>query len=77
MNDIFQFIPSAVTFIGAVLVLIFSPVNLTMIDGGTFTQDTAKIQARIRCRNLWLRVGLGLVVVGAAGQLVMFIICQC
>ncbi len=76
MTPLLQFIPPAVTVIGAVLVWLLSPVHLTVINGGTFEQDTDQIRVRAKQKNFWLRVGLLLVVGGAAGQLVMFIACQ-
>jgi hypothetical protein len=76
MNLLLQFIPPAVTLIGAFLVWLLSPVHLTVINCGTFEQDTDLSRAKARRKNFWLRVGLLLVVVGAAGQLVVFIVYQ-
>lgn len=77
MNHTLQFIPLAVSIIGAVLVLLLSPGHLTVIDGGTFEQDTNRSRARAKRKNYWLKVGSMLVVIGVVGQLIVVFAYPC
>jgi hypothetical protein len=77
MIQTLPFFSLAFSVIGAVLVWLLSPGHLSVNDGGTFEQNTDRIQAITKRKNIWLKVGLVMVVVGAAGQVVVFLEGHC
>ena len=58
MCSIIPFIPPAITLIGAVLVWVYSPGHLTVIDGGTWDNAPARPKAGTKRKNTLLRLGL-------------------
>lgn len=58
INSTIQIIPPAITLIGAVLVWVYSPGHLTVIDGGTWDNASARQKAGTKRKNTLLRLGL-------------------
>lgn len=58
------------TMLGVYMVYINSPINHTVIDGGNASTDWSTVERKAKERNLLLKAGVYLVLLGSATQLV-------
>ena len=57
------------TFVGVLVIFLNSPLNFSVLDGGSASTHFDAIDRTVIRRNLLMKVGTGLVLLGAAAQL--------
>ncbi len=58
------------SIVGVLLVYWFSPLNESVIDGGTADTDGTALERASQRKNFWMRAGVALVVFGSVVQLI-------
>ena len=58
------------TIIGVYVVFVKSPINKFKIDGGTCDTDFNKIEKNTDKKNLWLKIGVYIIILGSFLQLI-------